>query len=115
MEVIVHPGGATGSPAHGVVAKVSPTGKLVTLADGSKFMGDGYEYGAFSANYRKRIEPATDEVRARVAANQGQERERLECRRLRFQIESGLHRLHGLSSTELQSIVDIIWGHDKAD
>lgn len=108
MEVLVNPRSASDPYKFSTVAKITPSGRIVTLADGRKFNGnDGREYGYSSDMWRRCdwIEPLTDQVRQRIAV---QQTERVELKR-RVELSRQIEKtMKALTADQLQQVADLI-------
>lgn len=80
-------------PIERTIAKVSPTGKVITLDNGERYTGDGREIGS-SRYFGNHMEPLTDKVRARLAEEQAQKAESERRRLLSSQILAGIAHLN---------------------
>lgn len=106
MEVIINPRSHGDVFEFNTIKTISPSGRIVTLSDGRKFNGDnGREYGHTNSRYYERIEPATDEVKVRVARIQAHRAEVGRRNDLMNRVEGSVR---SLSADQLQQVADLI-------
>lgn len=104
MEVCITPR-ITGPYEFSTVENISPSGRVITLADGRKFTSDGREYRSRGDWHYETMEPLTDEVRQRIATYQAEQIELARRKKLGYRIGNAIK---GLTADQLQQIVDLI-------